>query len=319
MGDSQRALPGAVTGRAAANLSALGAAVLYGASVVAVRVAVRDIPPLSLAVLRFGLGTLLLAGALLILAPARLRVRRASVGGMALLGLIFFALFPLAFNTGLQFTEASRAGLMLATMPIWSLWLARKVAGERLTGRQTAGVGLTFLGVAIVLAERGLLLRAGSRALLGDALLLVTALLGAIYGVLAQRSLREYAAVTVTTYAMACGTMLLLPGALWEGLAASFARLDEPRPIALVAFLGILGGAVAFYLWTSALSGLTPTQVSVYVNLNPVVATFLGATLLGEELSVLFVAGFVAVVAGVGIVNRPARPVLVHARRKLSR
>ena len=59
-----------------ANASAAAAAVLFGASVVAVRVAVRDVPPVSLAVLRFGLGGLLLAGILLVVAPRSLRAGR---------------------------------------------------------------------------------------------------------------------------------------------------------------------------------------------------------------------------------------------------
>ncbi len=54
-----------------ANASAAAAAVLFGASVVAVRVAVREVPPVSLAVLRFGLGGLLLAGILLVVAPGK--------------------------------------------------------------------------------------------------------------------------------------------------------------------------------------------------------------------------------------------------------
>ena len=57
-----------------ANASAATAAVLFGASVVAVRVAVRDIPPISLAVLRIGQGGLLLAAILLVFAPDLLRV-----------------------------------------------------------------------------------------------------------------------------------------------------------------------------------------------------------------------------------------------------
>jgi len=71
-------------------------------------------------------------------------------------------------------------------------------------------------------------------------------------------------------------------------------------------FLGVLGGSAAFLLWTWALSRLTPTQVAVYVNLNPIVAALLAILLLGERRSLLFVAGFLAVVTGVLLVNWPA-------------
>jgi drug/metabolite transporter (DMT)-like permease len=82
--------------------------VLFGASVVAVRVAVRDVPPVSLAVLRFGLGGLLLAGILPVVAPRSLRARWERLPRFALLGLVLFVLFPLTFNVGLGYTEASR-------------------------------------------------------------------------------------------------------------------------------------------------------------------------------------------------------------------
>ena len=95
----------------------------------------------------------------------------------------------------------------------------------------------------IVLAERGLNWQGSTLALTGDGLMLLTALCGAIYGVLAQRMLTR----------------------------------------------------------------LTPTQVAVYVNVNPIVAIILGAILLTEKLTGVFVVGFVAVVVGVLFVNWPRK------------
>lgn len=287
----------------AANAGAATAAVLFGASVVAVRVAVHDVPPLSLAVLRFGQAAVLLAGALLLAAPARLRVQRGMLPLLVLLGVVLFTLFPVTFNAGLRWTEASRGALMLATMPLWSVCLAHRGAGERLTGRQLSGVVVTVLGIALAFVEPRAL-RGGARVLAGDGLLLVTALLGALYGVLAKRALVRIPAVTVTAYAMLFGAALLTPAALVEGLLPALGRLDG-RLLALVVFLGVPGGALAFFLWTWALSRLTPTQVAVYVNLNPVVAALLGLLLLGERRSLTFALGFAAVVAGVGLVNWP--------------
>jgi drug/metabolite transporter (DMT)-like permease len=123
-----------------ANASAAAAAVLFGASVIAVRVAVREIPPVSLAVLRFGQGGLLLAGILLVVAPRYLRTSWERLRLFGLPGIVLFVLFPLTFNVGLRYTEASRGAVMLATMPIWSAVLG-SVAGERLSRRQAVGVG----------------------------------------------------------------------------------------------------------------------------------------------------------------------------------
>ena len=286
-----------------ANASAAMAAVLFGASVVAVRVAVRDVPPVSLAVLRFGQGSLLLAAAVLLVAPELLRVRWERLRLFALLGIVLFGLFPLTFNIGLQYTEASRGAVMLATMPIWSALLGR-IAGERLAGRQVTGVLLSVVGIGLAFVEPGRAIGGDAMSLFGDGLLLLTGLLGALYGLIAKRILAVDNPAAVTTYAMLFGTVLLLPIGVAEGLVPAVAGLDW-QLLGLVVFLGVLGGAAAFFLWTWALSRITPTQVAVYVNLNPIVAALLGIALLGERRSPVFVLGFAAVVIGVLLVNWP--------------
>ena len=293
--------------RLAANGGAFAAAVLFGSSVVAVRVAVQEVPPLSLAVLRFGQGGLLLV-LMLLLAGARdlLRVRWQDLPLLALLGAILFTIFPVTFNASLRLIEASRGALILATIPLWSALLARASRSERLRPRQAAGVALSLGGVGLALTERGLAWQDGLGALAGDGLMLVTALCGAAYGVLAQRAFARYSALAVTTYAMVLGTLFLLPAALVEGLTGVLPRLDL-QTVALLVFLGVFGGALGFFLWTFALTRLTPTQVAVYINLNPLVAMVLAAVLLAERLTIIFAAGFGAVLLGVLLVNWPKR------------
>jgi len=288
------------------NFAAFLAASLFGASVVATRVAVQEIPPLNLAVLRFGQGGLILLLCLFIGARNLLKVKRQDLPFLVLLGAILFAVFPVTFNIGLRFTEASRGALMLATTPIWSVWLARAARRERLVFRQVAGILITFAGVAMVLTERGLNWQGTSLALVGDGFMLLTAFCGALYGVLAQRMLARYSALTVTTYAMVFGTLLLFPAAIVEGLPQAFVLIDGKVAV-LILFLGIFGGALGYFLWTFALTRLTPTQVAVYVNVNPMVAIILGAILLTEKLTSVLVVGFVAVVVGVLFVNWPRR------------
>lgn len=303
-------------GAVAANASAFAAAALFGASVVATRIAVQDIPPLSLAVLRFGQGSLVLWLSLFLTVPDRLHVERRDLPLLGLLGAILFAAFPLTFNAGLRFTEAARGALMLATAPLWSAWLARMARRERLGRRQGTGIVLTIAGVALVLAERGFAWGASGAAFLGDALMLATALLGAVYNVLAKPALDRYTAMAVTTYTMTIGTVLLFPAALAEGLGRVLPRLDG-RLVALLLFLGIIGGALAYFLWTFALTRLSPTQVMVYVNLNPIVAASLGTALLGERLTASLAVGFATVLTGVLLVNWPVRPPAAEANHVL--
>ncbi len=159
----------------AANLGLLVGALLAGASVVATRAVVQEVPPLSLAVLRYAQGGLLLGICLLLAAPRQLSVRRRDLPYLALLGTLLFALFPLTFNAGPRLTEASRGSLMLATVPVWSALLAGASRREALTLRQVIGVALSLVGVAVAVVERGLHWEGNTRALAGDGLLLVAA------------------------------------------------------------------------------------------------------------------------------------------------
>jgi len=290
-----------------ANIGASIASILFGLSAVAVRVAVQEMPPSSVAFYRYGQGALFLALALLIARRDSLRVKPKDLPCLALLGFLLFFLYPLAYNTGLRLTEVSRGSLMLATVPLWSALLARR-GGERLTPRQLAGILLSVLGVGLVLGEGGLSWSLAMGSVVGCGLVLLAALCLALYGVvyaaLARGALRRYHPLTVTTYTMGFGTLLLLPTALAEGFTETLGHLPGPAVVAVL-YLGLFGGALALALWTFALKGLTPTRVAIYLNLDPIVATLLGTFFLAERPTGVFLFSFAAVLVGVLMVNWP--------------
>jgi hypothetical protein len=91
---------------ASGNFAAFIAAGLFGASVVATRVAVQEIPPLNLTVLCFGQGGLILFLCLLSGATHLLKFKRHDLPFLVLLGVILFAIFPVTLNISLRLTEA---------------------------------------------------------------------------------------------------------------------------------------------------------------------------------------------------------------------
>jgi drug/metabolite transporter (DMT)-like permease len=295
------------TGKLTANLAAFTSAVLFGASLVAVRVIVEDVPPTTFAFVRFSIGGLFLMACLMVGWKGLLRVSRGDLLAMLLLGGLIFAVFPVIINVSLSLTEASRGALMVATMPIWSAVLARLIGGEHLTRRQIAGIALSFGGVGIVMAERGLDLDGQGRALLGDAIMFLGASTGALYGILAKRMLLRYRPLTVTAWAMIGGSSLLIPFVFVELVLFGQPVSVDVQIVLLIGFTAIFGGAIGYVLWTFGLSRLSATQTAVYINLNPLVAALLAAALLSERLGPVFVAGFVAVAGGVLLVNWPRR------------
>jgi drug/metabolite transporter (DMT)-like permease len=106
---------------------------------------------------------------------------------------------------------------------------------------------------------------------------------------------------------------VLAPFALGEALVAGQRATIDAHAALLLLFLGVCGGALGYFLWTFGLSRLSPTQLMVYINVNPMTATILGAVLLNEHITLVFVVAFGLVLAGVGVVNWPRRATAVAA------
>jgi drug/metabolite transporter (DMT)-like permease len=240
------------------------------------------------------------------LRPGALRIPRDQLPPIALLGVLMYALFPVLFNTSLRYTTASRGAVILALMPLFTAVLGAFARSERLRPLQWLGVALSIGGVAVVFAESGLGFADGRRVAIGNALMVIVALIGAIYSVRARPYLQRFGAPPVAAVAMLSGAALLLIPALARGLGGEV-RASSTETSLLVLYLAIPGGALAFFLTTYALSRLTATQATLYINLNPIVATLLAALLLDEPLTRWFGLGFVLVIAGLLMANLPRR------------
>lgn len=285
--------------------AAAAASVFLGASVVATRFAVDQIGPASIGFLRY------LIGAVCILAILRLTGQRTVARGdrmaVAALGIVMFGVFPWTFGASLQYIPAAQGAVVLATMPILTLVLARIRGFESLSVRKSAGVIAAFAGVGVaLLAGRDTGSLTGP-AWIGVGLMLATALLGAVYSVFSRPYLQRNPALGVTATSMAAGTLFLMPVAAVENGGLGPPDLS-PGGVGAVLFLGTFGGAVAFWLWIWALEHAAPTRVAVFLTLNPMTATLLAALFLGERITVAFVAGLALTMAGIAAVNWPGRP-----------
>jgi drug/metabolite transporter (DMT)-like permease len=293
-----------VPSRLLANLSALVASVVFGGATVATRAAVRDVPPFTLGFLRFSIGGLVLLAVLVLWRRSLPVWSGREYVLVAVLGAALFGLFPLLFNAGLRLTEASRGALVLAIMPLASLLLARRLRKEKLAPRQVVGVCCTFLGVLLIFAEAGTG-RTIALPALGDAMLLLCAGLAAVYGVLGRQLVSSRGPLAVTAFAMLFGSLVQLPAAALE-IERSGLPHFSPESLRLLIFLALIGGAAAYFLWTAALTRLSATELSVYINMNPLVAAVLAALLLGESLTAIYLVALVWVLGGVLLVNWPA-------------
>ena len=281
--------------------AAAASAVFTGMGVVAIRFVVTEWEPATLAFYRFTIASVTILPFLLF--SRRARLERRDIVPVCLLGAAFFGLYPWVFGAGMVYIPASRGAVIFGAMPLAAMAVAAALRLEALTGLKTLGAALAFGGVALALGDRAALGAGAGDAWIGEVLTGSATLLLAINFVLFAPWLRKYPAFTVAAWSMLAGAVFLIPFAAWEGGFAAVPELSPARWWA-VAFLGVFAGSLGYFLWIWALQRSTPTRSSVFITLNPMTATLLGALLLSEAITLTFLLGLAAVVAGILIANR---------------
>jgi drug/metabolite transporter (DMT)-like permease len=141
----------------------------------------------------------------------------------------------------------------------------------------------------------------------GDLLMVGAALCMALYSIWSKPFIRRCGPISFTTLAMATGAAVLVTLSLLRGSFVPVDAFGPPQWLG-VFYLGAFGSALTFYLWAFALERTTPTRVAISVTVNPVAASLVGATMLGEPLRWNLVVGIVTVFIGIWIATTQSRP-----------
>jgi len=295
------------TSHAKALAKGAAAAVSWGASFVAIKVALRTLSPLPLVWLRFGLGV----GVLGIFAAFRREKDPLSVrewGLVLLLGFLGVPFHHLIQSTGLKTAQAATSAWIISSMPIFIALLGRLFLGEKMSGRRWAGLALAACGVLLVLTRGNLdRLMAKDPQSFGDLLVLLSALNWAVFSVLSRGFLQKHSAAAMMLKVMVSGwvmtTILFLASGDWGPIL----RLDSPGWMAVL-FLGVFCSGLAYVFWYDALRALPASRVGVLMYLNPAAATAVAVLGLGEPMTASVISGAALIVLGVWQVNRGPGP-----------
>lgn len=171
--------------------------------------------------------------------------------------------------------------------------------GQPVNRVQRFGLAAAFVGVALVALGQG----NGAddltqTTLTGLALVLLSAVMIAIYYVWSVELAARFGTVTVVIWSTLAG-FLMLPFTVWEVETTSFQA--EPVAIASAVYLGLLVSAAGLFLWLWLLRTI-PTRVAASVQfLQPVFGIAASAAMFGDRMGPLFVAGGVLVLIGIGL------------------
>ncbi|PYN01636.1 MAG: hypothetical protein DME08_01270 [Candidatus Rokuibacteriota bacterium] len=289
---------------ALADLALLLANIVYGTSYVVTRVALADVPPATLALLR-----VLIAAAVLVPLSLRTRVRlsgreHARIVGMGVVG--FAAAFALG-HWGLAQSTATNAALLIVAEPLGLILLGPVVLREHLRRSEAFGAGLALIGATLVVVNGipGL-----THALLprwrGDLLLVLSGLAYAAYSILGRPILKHRPALPVTALSALWGVPGLVPLVTQEWLDGQRAAFTGSA-VAGVLYLGVVITALGYLVWNWALERVPAARAGIFVNLQPAVGALLGVLLLGDAVSGFTVAGGALIVLGLFLTMRHAR------------
>ena len=297
--------------RSAAYAMLTGAVVFWGASFVATKLLLLELPPPLLVTARFAIGTGLL-GATLVARGSLRGLTKKDVAPTALLGFLGITLHQWLQANGLQTTSASVSSWIVATTPIFVALLGWLILHEHLKGLRGLGILVAALGMTTVISrgDLGGLLR-GRSWLPGDGLMLLSAVNWAVFTVLSKRLLdrglpagaTRDRSIRLMFYVLAFGLLFCLPWLAMEGGQPIVWPLS-PQGWWSLAVLGVACSGFSYLFWYAALEVVDATQVGAFLYLEPVVTSLVAFPVLGEPISTSLLIGGAGIVLGLWLVNR---------------
>ncbi len=270
------------------------------------KVALRSVPPLTIAAIRMVIGSCLL----------RVYLRRDPVGKVDwsphLVGRFLFLGFTGYFVStggsyyGLRQTTVTNAAVLNAASPAVIALLAAVILKERLPARTLVGIGLSMLGVGVIITRGSWVVIAHSQYNPGDLVLLGTMLSWGIYTIYGRQLMRRISPLAATTYTYMAGALFLVVG---SGLT-EWTRWT-PRDTTLASWLAIAYqstlGTLAHFWFYDAVATIGPSRAGVFLNLVPVMALAIAAVFLHEPLTVPHLVGGAIVIGGIVVATRQQR------------
>ena len=268
--------------------------VIWGIPYLLIKIAVDELSPASLVLLRTAIG----AALLLPFAVGRdaLRPLVAKWRWVLLYTFVEVAAPWFLLSDGERRITSSLAGLLIAAVPFVGALIAWLTGGDdRPDARRVLGLVVGFVGVATVV---GLDVSFDDLGAVGEVALVVVGY--ATGATIISRKLRDLPSVGVVVASLALTALAYAP----IGIAQLPATLPTVRALGAVGILAVVCTAVAFLVFFALIAEVGAARATVITYVNPAVALALGVALLAEPLTVTIVAGFALILVGSVLATR---------------
>jgi drug/metabolite transporter (DMT)-like permease len=274
----------------------------WGFSFISTKVVLSQIPPISIAFFRQ-----LIAATTLVLLVLYTRtpfgIARKDLGNIvaaSFFGIVMYFVFE---NSGLQYTTASNASMIVASLPIFTLFGETMFFKLKVTWKMIFSLILSMIGVVLVVTVNGKVDLSSAR-FFGNLLVMGAIICWVIYTILNRRLSDKYRSLAITTYQSMISIFLFLPFIVPEMKRWPAASNLSMPVLANLIFLGVFCSGFAYIFYIYAVRRLGATISSAFLNLVPVVTVFCGYVLLDETLSWIQILGMALIMAALYSLNR---------------
>lgn len=251
-----------------------------------------------------GFVLLRVTGALLLFAIAGFFIRQ-KVEKKDHLKLFICAIFGVVINqyfffSGLSLTSPVNASIIMISNPIMVVFLGLWILKERLTASKITGVVLGAIGSVILITGKT---KSDSISdVYGDLMILLNSFSYALYLVIVKPLMKKYTAVTVMKWAFLYGSFFIVPLGLNQLTEINWQSFNSHIWQSLF-FVIIFTTFIAYLLNTYALKKISPSVVSAYIYLQPVITGILSVYLSYDVITWLKVISTLLIIAGVYLVS----------------
>jgi len=276
--------------------------VLWGATYLAMRVAVEHIPPYVMGGVRFSIaGPLMLAYCAL--RGKKVSITRHDLPRLFAVGVLLLSIANMGVAGAEEYVPSGLAALVVAIVPIWvaviEAWVFRT---RRLSAMGLSGLALGIFGMLVLLWPR---ITSGAHLnhpeMIGIGILVLASMSWALGSVLSGMWTLTVDVFTASAWEM---TFAGAVNALVAFVTGGFHKVVwTPRGTLAILYLVTCGSWIGFTAYIWLLEHVPTAKVATYAYVNPVVAVYLGWLMLHEKVDAFMLVGTVIIIAAVALVN----------------
>ena len=238
------------------------------------------------------------------------RVKKKDFFRLMLCGLFGVAINQLFFFEGLNLTTPINAAIIMTISPVLVIIISAIIIKEKITVRKIIGIFLGLIGACILILNSGDI-SFENDFFTGNILVLINATSYAVYLVLVKTLMKRYNPITVMFYVFIFGLIFVLPFGIDEIQKIDLTTFNEEIYLK-IGFVVICTTFIVYMFNAFALKSLNPSVVSVYIYLQPLLASLIAIALNSDSLSLVKILSAIFIFSAVFLVSIPSKKVITN-------